>query len=191
VSHESFRVNDTIFINSQDQVNNGNQEDGDASKTIEDMDETLWVASIVDIRAHDSSNVWVKVKWFYRPNELPHGREPYHGSKEVIKSSVVDFVSAYTVAGHAQVSHWVESDDEQDANGIDGLVWRQTLHPRTGKLSVRYLTVLQANSQSALDFIVSAGRNITQTPSCTGAIIAKSGNMNHVSFRGSERSMCR
>jgi hypothetical protein len=109
---------------------------------IDDSDPALWVAFIVDIRAHNPWDVWVLVEWFYRPDELPGGREPYHGKREVIKSQVKGFISAHTIAGHAELSQWIETDDEQDAGGIDGLFWRQILDDQTGKLSVSQRSVV-------------------------------------------------
>jgi hypothetical protein len=61
---------------------------------------------------------------------------PYHGKREVIKSPVEDIVSAHTVAGHADMTHWREADDTQDSDGIDGLFWRQTYDPVNNSLSV-------------------------------------------------------
>ena len=105
-------------------------------KTIDETDNTLWVAAVVEVRAQNAWNVWVRIEWFYRPDELPGGRQPYHGRREVIKSPVQDIISAHTVAGHADVTHWEEMDDTKDSDGIDGLFWRQTFDPFTGKLSV-------------------------------------------------------
>ena len=100
---------------------------------------------MVEVRAQNAWNVWVRIEWFYRPDELPGGRQPYHGKREVIKSPVQDIISAHTVAGHADVTHWEEMDDTKDAEGIDGLFWRQTFDPFTKKLSVSSLCPLLEN----------------------------------------------
>lgn len=137
VSNERFELNDTIFVNSQEQPEDNLKDEEDSpNKTIDETDNTLWVAAVVEVRAQSPWNVWAKVEWFYRPDELPVGRQPYHGKREVIKSPVQDIISAHTVAGHADVTHWEEMDDSQDADGIDGLFWRQTYDPATNKLSV-------------------------------------------------------
>jgi hypothetical protein len=136
VSNERFELNDTIFVNSQEQREDSGDEDDSPNKTIDETDNTLWVAAVTEVRAQSPWNVWAKVEWFYRPDELPVGRQPYHGKREVIKSPVQDIISAHTVAGHADVTHWEEMDDTQDADGIDGLFWRQTFDPSTNKLSV-------------------------------------------------------
>jgi hypothetical protein len=138
VSNERFELHDTIFVNSQEQPDDAAKE-GDEEvpqKTIDETDSTLWVAAVVEVRAQNAWNVWVRIEWFYRPDELPGGRQPYHGKREVIKSPVQDIISAHTVAGHADVTHWEEMDDTKDADGIDGLFWRQTFDPYSGKLSV-------------------------------------------------------
>ena len=138
MSNERFELHDTIFVNSQEQPEDGTKEEDESpGKTIDDTDNTLWVAAVVEVRAQNAWNVWVRIEWFYRPDELPGGRQPYHGKKEVIKSPVQDIISAHTVAGHADVTHWNETDDSQDADGIDGLFWRQTFDPASFKLSVQ------------------------------------------------------
>jgi hypothetical protein len=137
VTTERFELGDTIFVNSQEQPEDEVKED-EEPKTIDDTDNTLWVAHIIEVRAQNAWNVWVRIEWFYRPDELPGGRQPYHGRREVIKSPVQDIISAHTVAGHADVTQWEETDDNQDADGIDGLFWRQTFEPASGKLSVKF-----------------------------------------------------
>jgi BAH domain len=136
VSNERFELNDTIFVNSLEHPEEDNKEDDDVPKTIDETDNSLWVAQVVEVRAQNAWNVFARIEWFYRPDELPLGRQPYHGKREVIKSAVQDIISAHTVAGHADVTHWQEMDDNQDADGIDGLFWRQTYDPALNKLSV-------------------------------------------------------
>lgn len=133
-------------MNSEEPAEESVKEEDDAPKTIDETDNTLWVASVAEVRAENPWNVWVRIEWFYRPDELPGGRLPYHGKREIIKSNVQDIISAHTVAGHADVTHWNEMDDSQDADGIDGLFWRQTFDPYAGKLSVSWL-VISANCQ--------------------------------------------
>jgi hypothetical protein len=144
VTSERFEIDDTIFVNSQEQPEDSVKEE-EAPKIIEDTDNTLWVAVINEIRAQNAWNVWVRIEWFYRPDELPGGRQPYHGRREVIKSPIQDIISAHTVAGHADVTQWEETDDNQDADGIDGLFWRQTFTPTSGKLSVLLLSLVKAD----------------------------------------------
>ena len=132
VSGERFELNSNIFVNSKSRPD----------PTIDETDCSLWVASIVEVRAETGWNVWLRVEWFYRPEELPHGRQPHHGKREIIKSKAQNIISAVTVAGSADVTYWDENDDSKDADGIDGLFWRQTFDPSTRKLSVRSLFLL-------------------------------------------------
>ena len=92
---------------------------------------TIRIAFILEIRAKNPSTVFARVGWFYRPDELPDGRQPYHGAEEVIKSPWQDIIKVHTVVGHANVTHWNEEDNTQIGK-IDGLYWRQSLDPVTG-----------------------------------------------------------
>ena len=135
VGKERFELFDYIFVNSKV----GDEEDILSVKTIDETDKTLWIAQVLAIRAQYPWDVWIHVLWYYRPEEFPAGRQPYHGKKEIIKSSAEDFISVHTVAGHADVTHWKEMDDNDDAEGMGGLFWRQTFDPSTMTRSVTSL----------------------------------------------------
>jgi hypothetical protein len=109
---------------------------------IDENDETLFVALILEIRGTHLDDVWVRVEWLYRPNQLPMGRQEYHGKNELIRCRDQDIISALTVAGHADVTHWKEGDNSHDIDGIEGLFWRQTLVGST-HLTVYPLSKLQ------------------------------------------------
>ncbi|KAF2176026.1 hypothetical protein K469DRAFT_38699 [Zopfia rhizophila CBS 207.26] len=86
-----------------------------------------WVAKLLEVRAGDEQHVYLRVYWMYRPEDLPGGRQPYHGQNEVIASNDIQIINAMSVQAKANVKRWVE----QDENGIldsDQLFWRQTLH---------------------------------------------------------------
>jgi len=51
VSKENFRIDETIFVNSQEQTDHSDHKDSNVPKMIEETDDTLWVALIVEIRA--------------------------------------------------------------------------------------------------------------------------------------------
>jgi hypothetical protein len=72
-----------------------------------------WVARILEIRASDEHHVYARVYWMYWPDELPQGthdgkklvqgRQPYHGTSELIasnhsKSDAVTAVEALSFA---------------------------------------------------------------------------------------------
>lgn len=81
---------------------------------------------ISEFRAESQEKVYVKVFWLYWPDELPGGRQPYHGKRELILSNHVDIIEAQTIATHAEVSFWDENDDS-NKNILQERYWRQTL----------------------------------------------------------------
>lgn len=94
-----------------------------------------WVAKVLEIRAEDSSHVFLRVLWLYWPEELPKtGRLPCHASSELIASNYMEVMDAMTVTDKAEVAYVTEEYHEAPA---EGLFWRQTFDFLTGKLSVR------------------------------------------------------
>ncbi|KAH8905317.1 hypothetical protein BR93DRAFT_882374 [Coniochaeta sp. PMI_546] len=101
-----------------------------------------WVARILEIRASDEHHVYARVFWMYWPDELPKntrdgnklvkGRQPYHGSRELIASNHMDIINVVSVTSQAAVNHWLE---ENDAEIQENLYWRQALDIRTFELS--------------------------------------------------------
>lgn len=69
----------------------------------------------------------------YSPDELPQGRQPYHGKTEVIASNHMEILDAMTVSDRAPVTHWEEKDDDPP---MTGPYWRQRFDYLTKKLSV-------------------------------------------------------
>ncbi|RDA82488.1 hypothetical protein CP532_2312 [Ophiocordyceps camponoti-leonardi (nom. inval.)] len=106
-----------------------------------------WVAKILEVRASDEHHVYARIYWMYSPDEIPpntldgkklvSGRQPYHGQNELIASNHMDVINVVSVATHAPVNQWVESDDEEVQ---DALYWRQALDCRTAQLSSVDLT---------------------------------------------------
>ncbi|EWY79883.1 hypothetical protein FOYG_16948 [Fusarium oxysporum NRRL 32931] len=91
-----------------------------------------WVARILEIRASDEHHVYVRVYWMYWPDELPPGRQPYHGTNELIASNHMDIINVVSVTAPAIVKQWIESDDEEIAAA---LYWRQAYDCRKPQLS--------------------------------------------------------
>jgi hypothetical protein len=87
--------------------------------------ENLWVGLIAEFRAESPEKVYLRVFWLYWPEELPGGRQSYHGKKELVLSNHVDIVDAASIACHADVSHWDENDDS-NATVLRERFWRQT-----------------------------------------------------------------
>lgn len=95
-----------------------------------------WAARILEIRALDNTHVYLRLFWFYSPDDLPQGRKLYHGDEELIASNDMDIVDACRIVGHAEISHWKETDSD-DLPDYGSFYWRQTYDVTTGKLSVR------------------------------------------------------
>ncbi|CUS10541.1 unnamed protein product [Tuber aestivum] len=127
VGTENFALNEHIFVNHSN-IPHGT--DLGASD-----DKKFWVARVLEIRAIDESHVYLRVYWLYWPEELPGGRQPYHGAKEIIASNHMEIIDAMTVSGRATVKHWMELDEEED---LPDLFWRQKFdYPTQTLMEVR------------------------------------------------------
>jgi len=80
--------------------------------------------------------VFLRIEWLYRPEDLPTGRQPYHGTSEVIPSNHMQIIDALTVDGKVEaLQHFDENDDMGVTKQPEDLFWRQTFDCTTGKLS--------------------------------------------------------
>ena len=91
------------------------------------------IARVLEVRAHSTKDVYLRVFWMYRPDQLPGGLEPHHGKDELIASNKMGVIDATNVRGHADVTHWIEAQQEE---APDGIYWRQTFDHLTEQLSV-------------------------------------------------------
>ena len=100
----------------------------------------------------------LQATWLYWPEELPRtkspdeaayaeGRRSYHGKRELIASNYMDVLDVLSFAGKAEVTHWLEEDDEDP---LTTLYWRQTLNRHTGQLSVSGSCLLIKNNYKLL-----------------------------------------
>lgn len=80
---------------------------------------------ISEFRAENPEKVYVRVFWLYWPEELPMGRQSYHGKRELVLSNHADIIEAQTIASHAEISHWDENDDS-NKTVLQERYWRQT-----------------------------------------------------------------
>ncbi|KAL9606057.1 MAG: hypothetical protein Q9179_000790, partial [Wetmoreana sp. 5 TL-2023] len=87
-------------------------------------DEVLCVARILEIRARDSQNVYIRVYWLYRPEDIPGGRQPYHGEHELVATNHMEIVDTLRVIRPAQVDH-LEDEKLWFQTPKEGLYWRQ------------------------------------------------------------------
>ncbi|KAL9593907.1 MAG: hypothetical protein Q9219_007325 [cf. Caloplaca sp. 3 TL-2023] len=92
------------------------------------------IARILEIRALNPQNVYVRVYWLYRPQELPNDKQAHHGAGEMIATNHMEIVDALRVVSPVHVEHWRESDDGIPPPG-NGVYWRQTYHFLTQKVS--------------------------------------------------------
>src|SRR5271168_2867041 len=53
----------------------------------------------------------------YWPDELPNGRQKYHGDNELVMSNAMEIVDAMCVTAEAEVKQWDENNDEQEDLG--------------------------------------------------------------------------
>jgi hypothetical protein len=98
-----------------------------------------WLAKILEVRAGNASRVYLRVYWVYRPEDLPGGRQPYHGGGELIVSNHMDIIEADTLDAVADVVHW-NDDPKSMALPASQLFYRQGYDiTETNRLSVRTL----------------------------------------------------
>lgn len=75
----------------------------------------------------------------YWPEELPGGREKYHGKNELVASNHMEIIDAMTVSDRAEIVQWGEKDDDPM---LTGLYWRQRFNYITKKLSVGLIMII-------------------------------------------------
>ncbi|CAN9306445.1 unnamed protein product [Alternaria alternata] len=126
INGEEFQVGQMVFVrkSEQDHVEEG-------PNSIQH-----WLAKVLEVRAGDASHVYLRVFWAYRPEDLPGGRQPYHGRAELIISNHMDIIEAVTVESSAEVVHW---NDDPDSMALlaDQLFFRQSydITKKTNRLS--------------------------------------------------------
>ncbi|KAI4220334.1 MAG: hypothetical protein L6R36_007700 [Xanthoria steineri] len=93
-------------------------------------------ARILEIRAHDTKNVYIRLYWLYTPDQLRGGRQPYHGKDELIVTNHMEILDAArviepitAVALKGQEESWQGSTPGKQN------YWRQTYHFLTQALS--------------------------------------------------------
>ncbi|KAM0924612.1 hypothetical protein ACQ4PT_004586 [Festuca glaucescens] len=86
-----------------------------------DSSKRPYVARVEEIEATGprGSNVRVKVRWYYRPEESMGGRRPFHGSKEVFLSDHQDVQSADTIECKCNVYSFKEYTKLDAVNAED------------------------------------------------------------------------
>lgn len=126
VNGEEFQVGQVVF------VKNTEESECNAPDALDG-----WLAKVLEVRAGDSSHVYLRVFWAYRPEDLPGGRQPHHGVNEVIVSNHMDIIEALTVQSAADMVYW---NDDPDSLPLpeDELFFRQSFDiTKSNPLSVR------------------------------------------------------
>ncbi|KAG1347472.1 Chromatin remodeling protein EBS [Cocos nucifera] len=97
-----------------------------------DSSKLPYVARVESIEAGArGSNVKVRVRWYYRPEESIGGRRQFHGAKEVFLSDHYDIQSADTIEGKCFV-HSFKNYTKLDAVGSDDYFCRFEYKSATG-----------------------------------------------------------
>jgi hypothetical protein len=97
------------------------------------------IARILEIRGGDAAHVYLRVCWTYEPEDLSGGRQPYHGSHELLASNHMEIIDARAVQDPADVVYF-DDDPESSTTLEEGqYFWRQSLDvnkPKGMQLSV-------------------------------------------------------
>jgi hypothetical protein len=97
----------------------------------QEADKPPYVAKIEKIEADSRSNVKVRVRWYYRPEESLGGRRQFHGVKELFLSDHYDIQSADTIEGKCIV-HTFKNYTKLDSVGSDDYFCRFEYKAATG-----------------------------------------------------------
>lgn len=119
----TFTIGSIIYINKQNPPPKSPRPDATDAEMLQYDRTHFWVGKIADTRAESDKAVYLRIYWLYWPEELPMGRQPYHGDREVILSNAMDIVDAQTISGAADLVYWDEKDTNQ---GYQDRFWRQT-----------------------------------------------------------------
>jgi hypothetical protein len=78
VNNTTFSVHDFVYVNHSEKP---------TGETIDDDESHFWVARVLEVRAEGPHAVYLRVFWMYFPDELPEGRQYYHGKQELVAVS--------------------------------------------------------------------------------------------------------
>lgn len=123
---QDFGRGDYIVVNKTDPPPTPPHEDAPPEEVLKYQRDNSWIGRIQQAKAESASEVWIRVFWFYWPEELPMGIQQYHGRSELILSNYTDIIDARAISGRAEISHWDEYKDADDDLDLTALYWRQT-----------------------------------------------------------------
>ncbi|KAJ6562461.1 hypothetical protein B0H19DRAFT_1144620 [Mycena capillaripes] len=91
-----------------------------------------WIGKILDVRANNPNDVWVRVHWFYSARDaagVDRTFDPSHcGKYERLQSNHVDCVSSSAFDGLAPVKHYDETNLNQEPILPNEFYYRYTIH---------------------------------------------------------------
>jgi hypothetical protein len=97
------------------------------------------IAKILEIRGGDSAHVFLRVSWTYEPEDIPGGRQPYHGSHELVASNHMEIIDARAVQDPADVIYFDDNPESSTTLEEGQHFWRQRLDvnlPKGSQLDV-------------------------------------------------------
>ncbi|KAI9668818.1 MAG: hypothetical protein M1831_000887 [Alyxoria varia] len=143
----TYKVGDLIYVKAPD-----TEAPGESNGTEYDYDD-CWIAQILQIKALDNNHVYVRIFWMYRPDDIPGGRQEYHGDGEFIPSNDMQIINAETVNGKPQ--EWQNMDETDMLNCITGykdLFYRQTYNSLTRRTTPALRKICICNTPMDPDF---------------------------------------
>lgn len=119
-----FAVGDVVFVLAGSETLLERETDTDEGAAFDNC----WVAQIIEIRAVDQNDIFARIWWLHRPEELPSGRLRHHADGEVFPSNHMDLIEATSIQGKCQSVKRLDEDRfDQVSGGYVGLFWRQVL----------------------------------------------------------------
>ena len=122
VGETKFSVGSIVYVNRHSPAPTAPPPSATEAEILAYDRKNFWVAKVLEVRASDPQHVYLRVFWLYWPDELPQGRQKYHGQNELVMSNHMDIVDAMTVGTAAEVKFWDERDEDED---LGQRYWRQ------------------------------------------------------------------
>jgi hypothetical protein len=130
VQNQKFSTGEVVYINKHTPPREPPDTDASEDEILDFDKQNLWVGQVLEVKASGPSQVWLRVFWLYWPEELPRGRQKYHGNQELIMSNHMEIVDAMAVASSTDINHWDEKVEDQD---VGQRFWRQFFDVRLKK----------------------------------------------------------
>ncbi|KAH7882991.1 hypothetical protein F5I97DRAFT_1978297 [Phlebopus sp. FC_14] len=107
--------------------------------------EEHWIAKIREIAAANAEEVWVRVQWFWSPDEVSQVIKSFHpefcGQYEKIFSDNHDIISSQCFAGLVEVKRYNEQNLEQLGIGDDDWFFRYNFEYTAKRINPKVATV--------------------------------------------------